>query len=828
VKSVVTALASGAVLALVALSGAVLPLPAAGAADGSAVTVAAKDHDAFIEDAPLPDLEVTVSQTKDLVNQGIEISWTGGEVSTRPSGSSGGTNFLQIMQCWGDDPKNPGQPDRTTCQYGIKSPGTARDDVRSSIEVVAPEDLPYTVPGTGFLKPTYTSIPFRARDGDVVSGIATAADGTTSATNTDVNNNKFFTSLTTNQVPWVGSGSDGTGSAKFELQTGAQSPGLGCGNPITGSSGTVSGASCWLVIIPRGTADADGSTVSKSGLFFDSWKHRIAVKLDFRALGTRCTVGAAERQLAGSELIGGAVASWQPVLCSAKGGSVYSLISGAESDSLAAANGKAPAPLALTTRPLQGDGKDNLQYAPVALTGITVGFAVDRVPNPFGGAPDDAVERAGLPMESLNLTPRLMAKLLTNSYIDSLPNADRSHIGYKSQSDPGKNAQNLSVDPDFLAVNDEEWAYQSLSAASLADLLIPQGRSDAAWAVWAYVMADKDAVAFLAGEPDPWGMTVNPWSSTSASVNRSGNALALPRDNFPKADPIEAEGSDLAGPVNLVTWRPYTNDLDSSAYLTLRGDGQLLGAWDSFAMPPKYGKAARSLPGSQKVLGLTDAASAARYVVVSAALLNPAGTFVTPTTASFTAAAAAMTPSPAQPQVLSFDPASTAARSAPDAYPLTVPVYAASNPAMTDPVLRKSYAEFIYYAASGGQQPGKSLGDLPDGYAPLPDAWRAVARSAADVIYSGALPTKPTATVPRPRPTPTTASAPAPGVAAPVVPVPESTPTPTGDPAGALTGAVTPDDPNIVLVSATVPIVVVVALVAALLVPLLSRFRKPL
>lgn len=823
-KRLVPVAAAAVALALVALSSTVLAAPAVTAADGSPVTIAAVDQDTDIADAPLPDLVVSVSQTQDLVNQGIELSWTGGESSTRPSGSSGGTNFLQIMQCWGDDPKNPGQPDRTTCQYGIATAGAARDGARTSLDIVAPEDLPYTVPGSGFQRPTFTSIPFRARNGDVVSAITTAADGVKTANGTNVNNNPFFTSLTTNQVPWVGSGDDGTGSAKFELQTGAQSPGLGCGNPVTAASGSVSGASCWLVVLPRGTSEADGASISRSGLFYDTWKHRIAFKLDFRALGTRCKVGAAERQLSGSELIRIAVGSWQPVLCSASGGSVYSLLANAESDSLVAANGKAPAPLALTSRPLSTGETDNLRYAPVALTGVSVAFAVDRVPNPFGGAPDDAVARAGLPMRSMNLTPRLVAKLLTNSYVDSLPNADRSHIGYVSQAQPGHNAQNLTSDKDFLAVNDAEWGYQSLNASSLADLLIPQGRSDAAWALWSYVMADPDAVDFLAGKPDPWGMVVNPWSSTDPTVNPSGTGLQVPRDNFPKADPIEAAGSELAGPVNLVTWRPYTNDLDTGAYLTLRGDGLQLGAWDSIAMPPKYGKAPRSLPGSQKVLGVTDAASAARYVVISAALLNPAGNFVAPTVKSFTAAAAAMTPSAAQPQVLGFDPKSTAAKTAPDAYPLTLPVYAASNPSMTDAAIRKSYAEFIYYAASAGQQPGNSLGDLPAGYAPIPASWQATAREAADIIYLGKLPTKP---LPPSAPTTTAPTTSAP-ISAPVVDAPVPSPTPTGEPSGALAGGATPDDPNIVLVSSTVPIVVVVALAAALVVPLLSRFRKPL
>jgi PBP superfamily domain len=59
-------------------------------------------------------LTVTVSQTKNLINQAITVSWTGGH-PTLPSGGDFGVNYLQIMQCWGDDPNGP---DRTQCQYG--------------------------------------------------------------------------------------------------------------------------------------------------------------------------------------------------------------------------------------------------------------------------------------------------------------------------------------------------------------------------------------------------------------------------------------------------------------------------------------------------------------------------------------------------------------------------------------------------------------------------------------------------------------------------------------------------------------------------------------
>lgn len=826
VSGIATTLVVGAILTL---AGVVAPTETAVAATGATITAAEQDAD--VENSPFPDLAITFSQTTDLASQAIDISWTGGKKSALPGGQVGGDNFLQFAQCWGDDPENPNQPDRTTCQYGaFSTPGASRDAPRA-VGTVEDADQQYSTPDDDYFNPPTTSIPFRSVTGDVVAAVV---DNKLVTPPVDVNNNRFFSKYTSNEIPWAGSGSDGTGAAKFEVQTAVQSSGLGCGTPETAANGDVTGASCWLVAIPRGTADNGTTNITQSGLFADSWSHKLAVRLDFRPLGVRCAIGTSERQISGSELVAGAVASWQPKLCNSDGGAVYTIATGTESDALLAANDTLPAPLALTSLALAGDVTDALTYAPVALSGLSVSFAIDREPQSGEDVPDDVLARARLPFDSLNLTPRLVAKLLTNSYVDSLPSdSDRSHIGYVSSAKPGSNARNLTSDPDFLAVNDAEWGYQSLVSPSLGDLLLPQGRSDEAVALWNYVISDPDAAAFLDGELDPWGMKVNPWSSTSDDVNPSGAGLTLPLDNFPKADPVERPAEGEITPVNLVTWRPYTNDFDSSAYLTLRGDGQILGAWDKDAKPGKFSKTPRSLSGLQRVLGLTDTASAAKYHVVSAALLNPAGKFVTPTTASLTAAAAAMTASTSQPQVYGFDQLSETAKGATTAYPLTMPVYAAANPAMDDADSRADYATFIRYAASAGQEPGTEIGSLPDGYAPLPEGWRTQALAAADSIQSGFVvaptPTSPT-TVP-PGTAPAAVPNASPGVAgatgttvAPAAVVTD--PAAVGVVAGALAGAATPKDPATTAVQSAVPGSLLAGLTSALLVPFVSRIRR--
>jgi hypothetical protein len=106
------------------------------------------------------------------------------------------------------------------------------------------------------------------------------------------------------------------------------------------------------------------------------------------------------------------------------------------------------------------------------------------------------------------------------------------------------------------------------------------------------------------------------------------------------------------------------------------------------------------------------------------------------------AAGAAMTPSK-NASVVGFDYSSAAARAAANAYPLTMPVYAALNPLMNDAPLRATYASFIRYAVQSGQTPGSGIGNLPEGFAPIPASWVTQAMNAASAIQAGIRPTVP-------------------------------------------------------------------------------------
>jgi len=713
---------------------------ASAVATSSSQTVSASEYELDYAHAPMPDLKVTVSQTKDLTSQGIIVSWTGGKESVRPS-NDGGTNFLQIMQCWGDDPNHPGHPDRTTCQYGAyATPGSART-ATTQPDKVDSQDTKYTKPGSGWASPPYTSIPFNSATGTQIWDLKrNPNNGLDYNSDVSMEANEFYSKLTSNEVTWAGSDATGVGQSKFEIQTASQSPGLGCGTAKK-VSGKYVGQPCWLVVLPRGTADNRVDNISQGGLLWDAWKHHLAIKLNFRPLGVRCSLGVPERQVQGSELVNAAFASWQPDLCGGSVKSAFVISNQFDGDSLDAAASTSSSPLAITTRANNLQANDPLVYAPLAVGGISLSFAIDRNVNESMQVSQELRNRNFTPFTKMNITPRLLAKLLTYSYKESLPwGADISELG--------SNSRNITQDPDFLAANSDEadWQYMDLKFGGLADALIPNSRSYLAERVWKYIMSDKDARDFMAGKADPYGMKVNPWYCTDAKINPTKVAFQLPNPGFPKADPIERPDTTATDPAhgggvaNLVTWRPYISDFETGALSTLTGNSYSLGGWNNMSSPPAYSKTGRSAPGLQRVISLTTTPAAGRYQTFQASLLNSAGQFVAPTTSSLLAAEVAMTPTAENSGVFEYNFESKQAKAATGAYPLALQMYAALNPLQTDKPSRAAFANMIRFAVEKGQTIGTNEGQLPPGYAPLTSKFKKLAISAAEAIATGKSP----------------------------------------------------------------------------------------
>lgn len=212
---------AGVAALLAALVVALLPLPAATApaqaAESSAVTVTGKKgtYDDFSS------LEVTVHQTTQLRAQGVRVSWTG----ARPTETGFAHNYLQLMQCWGDDPAGPR---RDQCQFGGSGvqQGGSWTSLRQIDAVPDPAETEYIGNGQG-----ESYVPFRPANGEKPT--TGSRDWT------------YFGSLDTNEEPYAVTHPDGTGEFTFPMLTDQEADQLGCGAPVTQGAPSRGGPAGW-------------------------------------------------------------------------------------------------------------------------------------------------------------------------------------------------------------------------------------------------------------------------------------------------------------------------------------------------------------------------------------------------------------------------------------------------------------------------------------------------------------------------------------------------------------------------------------------------------
>jgi len=734
----------------------------------SAVTVSGR--------GPYANLAITVNQTASLTNQAVSITWTGG-VPTVAGPGRFGAQYLQIMQCWGDDDGavagNPGPPPEQCVQGAVAGtygglPGGLYPSGFALSRVISRSDWPNFDPAVGVLDTRTTNVwlPFRSVTGEKVD-VQTDPTFNPALQGGNFWLNPFFNIITTNEIAGATTGLDGKGAELFEVHTGVQSSGLGCGQKVQRlADGSTKVPQCWIVIVPRGSAiDENAGTpfaegaeqfgVATSPVAPNAWQHRIAIPLSFNPVDSPCDLADEERRLSGGELALAAVASWQPLLCT--GGTLppysYAPVSDAAArQQLTSAAEGAPG-MVVVQRPIDPttvDASNPVVYAPLTVSGLTIGFNIER--NPRTDAPADEQQLAGVRVAEMNLTPRLLAKLLTQSYAGAV-----NIQGPAGYSWAGTNPAHMGLDPDFLRFNPEFELLQIADTRTFAGLQLPAGNSDAAAQVWEYVLADPEAQAWLAGAADEWGMKVNPQYSTAASSNPTGIPFGSPLPStFPKSDPYcyqgpaRGAGNSVVPPLLCGTdWMPYTRGLADGARITrAAADGARI-------VDNPFARAAsevwtRELPqflGRRGMLALTDTPSASQYGL-QMARLSRAGdngasrSFAAPDTAGLTAGVASMK-AKAESSVL--EPAPTA--QAAGAYPLTTVTYAAIQPLRLDAKARADYAAFVNYAVGPGQVAGLELGQLPRGYAPLPEALAAKAKVASGTIVNMVAPPTTTTTV---------------------------------------------------------------------------------
>ena len=761
------------------------PLPGS---QGIDTTLAATDSQVTVKGrGPFVDLAVTMNQTKNLTSQATSITWTGGTPTVSGPGRFG-SQYMQIMQCWGDDDgtnsDNPGPPPEQCVQGAVAGtygglPGGLYPAGFTLSRVISRSDWANFSPTVGHLDTSTTNVwlPFRSVGGSVVN-VQSDPNFNPSVVGGNFWLNSNFNIITTNEIAGAVTGPNGTGAELFQVLTGVQSSGLGCGQrsqPVPGGAAKI--PQCWVVVVPRGSAaDENVGTpfetnaaqfgVATSPLAPAAWQHRIAIPIEFNPVDSPCSLAKEERRIVGSELALPAVANWQPALCTGAGLPPYSFapVSDASARQQLAARAPGGPGMIAVSRPLAAESvsaTNPVVYSPLSASGLVVGFNIERNPNLEAPAEERLIE--GVRIANMNLTPRLVAKLLTQSYTQQVSILEPPKYSWLVTNPP-----HLGLDPEFIKFNPEFSLLQIADGRTLSGLQVPAGNSDAAQQVWEWLLADPEASAWLSGVPDESGMTVNPVYNTTVASNPTGIAFGDPIPNsFPKSDPycfqaapFGPNDSILPSPVCGTDWMPYRNGFAESAFVSrIAFDGAKI-VQNPFAQTQNdvWTKDIPQFLGRRSMLSLTDTPSAAQYGL-QVARLSRAGdntdnrAFVAPNTAGIAAGVESMV---AKDVPAVREPAPTAV--APGAYPLATVTYVATMPLTLDAKSRSDYAAFIEYATGPGQVPGLEPGQLPRGYAPLSQSLKTQALGAAALVrnlVAAPAETEPATTVPttsRPRP----------------------------------------------------------------------------
>ncbi len=546
-------------------------------------------------------------------------------------------------------------------------------------------------------------------------------------------------------------GVNGSGSAKFDVRTAESNSSLGCSSsvacalvavPVMGISCDVAAAGLPVADQPAPGTEADAAQqlcattgafppgqfvtpqgqedLSVSGFLWwsaSNWRNRITVPLNFAPPSNICDLASAKApvNIYGSELMIQATEQWAPKFCLDKSLFPFKHVQTGEPQAVnLLKNGTILA--ALGSRPPDGGFVGPVVSAPVASTGFAITFTIDGTDKQ--------------PVPSLRLTPRLLAKLLTSSYPAIQAVADE----YAALS---KNPLNVSLDPEFIALNPgiQHGVPASESASALLAL---SSDSDVMYALTSYINADPEARAWVNGEPDPWGMVVNP----------NYKKLKLPVQSWPLLDSFEPPGYYQPGindclhdtPVPYLplvaapTQRLPVIGLDmqySLAPSQVVCDQPQVGS----SVGEKLVALGRQAPGFRFMIGVMSLGDADRFEVNAAQLQthvdatalakftdSKGRTFVAPTDASlraasklFKASASANTWAFDYPGLLS-NPANAAA------YPGTMLVYASLPTRALSSRNAANLATWLRYVAGPGQVRGTAVGQLPAGYLPLTSA----------------------------------------------------------------------------------------------------------
>jgi hypothetical protein len=648
---------------------------------------------------------VTVSQTQNVVDQMVHVSWTGFTPSVTASGASifvGGGNGWEydlypvvVYECRGTTPKI------TDC-YGSYHYGQSSTGDSDGFEQMAV--------ATGLNAPDFPN-----------------------------NEQAAITDA------------DGSGSADIELYTANQSPSLGCdathqcsivvepnygGDPLgfNTADGSPNCTGPFAHAADTGGAGeaADPTFGSIDGLGFQggeqcAWQERTVIPISFAPVPGACAAGQTKVAAEGEPMLDRALTQWVVGACLAGNdpmsvGYASDLTEPqARADFLA---GGAGADVAFTSLPADPAASSTrpYTYVPVGSNGIAVTFAIDD-PN------------TQLPIRSLRLDARLLAKMLTQSY-----DLEAFHGQLSDTASVAGNPVCLFADPEFQALNPADgfsWPTCNEVGATTTLPVVMGGKTDLVRQLTTWIMSDPDARSFLAGSPDPWGMHVDDYYKASVYPypldSFIGQDSSGPPNEPTTGGPYDPHGTHRDFPhLKGFEWNPLQSGLDDVLRHQLTATATCVDPTYDANTPGGHAKCGPQNLGARGLIAIMDTGRAAAFNLPTAALRNAAGAYVTAGVPGMAAAAADYATDPkTHTQSLQWGAAGTAYAKDAGAYPLTVPAYAMAPVAGVPAAKANGIADFLALVTDGGrgQFAGTAPGQLAPGY---------VADSAAQAAQAGA------------------------------------------------------------------------------------------
>jgi ABC-type phosphate transport system substrate-binding protein len=696
---------------------------------------------------------VTVSQTKNLNDQSVNVSWqyfTPTLSTSQAPNPTGNLKFYKVLiyECKGADP-------------AVDSSGLGNSCAE---EQVGQPDVT-----------TQTGAP------NAVTGITYALDASGGGPNSYNWGGDSSNSNT------GGDPADWKGQAQIHIEVGGQENSkLGCGP----------GTPCSLVIVPNfgGNYDFDPSGAPSNTITADCENHsfddpfdafgadasnaadsfacefrdRIVVPLSFSptAVSSGCPGGNPQFNAEGSPMLQRAMTQWQSGFCKGSAPVNLGFTSLDESDAreqfLQGAQAlSSSVDMALVTLPATGQTSSRkFTYAPLANSGVAMAYYLD-----------DAAD--GRPVGQVVLDPRLAAKLTTESYSltfgctvpppQDQPPGGKPWPGLPNPSetcDPAvkDNPNTIFDDPEFQALNTHcqplfEAADYSCGASDFADDFFAGGddkggdflptvlgaSNDMTFQLTDWTGADPDAAGFLAGKKDLWGMSVNTNYKNVSYPIEQFDTHKDPGTTPPWPITCTAGGCGIDATMQ-VAWNPdSTLGLISSNLLDLQPNTDSTDLLCVLAQcnPPfpmgDYGFKSNGpeAPGARALFSELDLGDVASYQFPAAAMVNGAGDAVAPTQASVEAAVKDMKTNP--DGVTQFANESS---TDPAAYPLAMVDYAMVPTCGLSSSKASAIANFLDKVATSGQTQGFTPGTLAPGYYPLTSAQRAQTLKAAQDVKS--------------------------------------------------------------------------------------------